>query len=103
MQKEEKMKFIHIILFSVLLTLSIVNGQGLRGFFDQLTNPFGLRDRLFNKKVAELPENERLNKTSCGCRLGVSSRIVGGQVSETIPWQVLFVNTTSNKHFWWLF
>lgn len=92
------MKFIQIVLFAVLL-IATVNGQGLRGLFDQLTNPFGLRDKLFNRAVAELPENERLNKTSCGCRLGVNSRIVGGIRSETIPWQALFVNSTSGKHF----
>ena len=91
------MKLYKVVIFSMLFSLAY--GQGFRGFFERFTRPFtDLTNRVRNlvpKPVAQLPDNEKLDKDNCRCRLGAGSRIVGGQISEAIPWQAALVDSKS--------
>ena len=84
-----------ILLFGLL---SLASAQGLRGFFDSMSESFR---RLFAPlPVAELPEHERLDKSECRCRLSVSRRIVGGQVAgEIIPWTASLISPNNGSLF----
>lgn len=99
-----KMKFLApVLVLSILVGLA--SAQGLRGFFDVLTNPFssmsdGFRRIFSPAPVAELPHYERLNKSECRCRLSASRRIVGGVVaSEIIPWTASLIHPMNNTLF----
>lgn len=92
-----------VLLLSVLVGLA--SAQGLRGFFDVFTNPLSSMSESFRRifsplPVAELPVNERLDKSECRCRLSASRRIVGGVVaSEIIPWTASLLHPANNSLF----